>query len=360
LGLRAKLAELAPQVLWPVLEALRKFSAREGFKPEGLILCLHQYLNLLPFHAMPVDSGGDELLIDRFEVSYAPSLSMLKHGARRRPGGGKTCLIGDPKGDLRFIELVTLAYRRAHPEAEVIHGEDGTVGSFLQRGGQMQRAEIWAHMGAAEDPMDAGIQFAQGEVLRLHQIYRELRLRLRPHLVLNGCESGLMSPVRRPGTKKKGKDPGEVYLTDFDGLPMGFLFAGARSVVSTLWTVYDLSAALLMDRYHQELRGENATPAGALRRASQWLRKEIRNGEDLRGVGEDLLSRVPAEWAWQNADRIEHCRKVLAERAEEHQADPPFAEPLHWASHYVTGWSWGAVVEAEDVGAPANTITLPR
>lgn len=64
---------------------------------------------------------------------------------------------------------------------------------------------------------------------------------------------------------------------------MGFLFAGARSVVSTLWIVFDTLGALLVDRYHLEMRKHSATPAVALRRARQWLRNEIRNGADLLG-----------------------------------------------------------------------------
>jgi CHAT domain-containing protein len=342
-GMKAKLLEFAPKVLWPVLRALKEFEQRHQFEAERLVLCPHQFLNLLPFHAMPLEGQADGLLVDRYEISYSPSLSVMKRCAGRRPGTGRQILFGNPINDLPFIGVATEAYRRDHPGAEVIHGRSASVEQLIQSGSGMGRGEIWAHMNASNDPMTAGIRLGDGEELQLERIYRELRLRLKPHLTLNGCESGLMNPVRR---KKSARDATELAvddLTDFDGLPMGFLFAGARSVVGTLWKVFDVSAALLMDRYHLELRKDGATPVGALRRASQWLRKEIRNGADLLSAGESLLARVPEQWARAHPRQMEYCRRVLAREAAEHPEDPPFANPIHWASHFVTGWSWDSV-----------------
>lgn len=338
-----RLRQLAPEVLWPVLQALKEFEEQEGFRTKSLIVCPHQYLNLLPFHAMPVDKGGLDLLVDRYEVSYTPSLSIMRHCAQRQTGSGRTLLIGNPTEDLWFMGLATEAYRGLTPEAEVIHGMEATAETFLQRAREMGRVAVWAHMVAAVDPMASAIGFGGGDTLQLDRIYRQLRLKLQPDVELNGCASGLMSPVRRKQTNGKAESTVEVDLTDFDGLPMGFLFAGARSVVSTLWTVFDISAALLMDRYHLEMRKDGATPVGALRRASQWLRKEIRNGADLQAAGEDLLGRVPEQWARAHPREMEYCRRVLAREAAEHPQDPPFANPIHWASHFVTGWSWGSV-----------------
>ncbi len=338
-----RLRQLAPEVLWPVMQALKEFEEQEGFRTKSLIVCPHQYLNLLPFHAMPVDEGGLDLLVDRCEVSYTPSLSIMRHCAQRQTGSGRTLLIGNPTGGLWFMGLATEAYRGLNPEAEVIHGMEATAEVFLQRASEMGRVAVWAHMVAAEDPMASAIGFGGGQTLELGRIYRQLRLKLQPDVELNGCASGLMSPVGGQQAKGKANSPLEVNLTDFDGLPMGFLFAGARSVVSTLWTVFDFSAALLMDRYHLEMMKNEATPVGALRRASQWLRKEIRNGADLQSAGEALLRRVPELWARAHPREMEYCRRVIVREAAEHPEDPPFANPIHWASHFVTGWSWDSV-----------------
>ncbi len=345
--MEAKLLELAPVVLWPVLGALKEFEKLHRFKAKRLVLCPHQFLNLLPIHAMPLERQGDNLLVDRYEVSYVPSLSVLKRCAGRQPGTGRRVLFGNPTNDLRFIGAATEAYRRDHPEAEVIHGRAASAEQLIQSGTGMGWGEIWAHMSASDDPMEAGIVLRDGEMLRLERIYREFRLRLKPHLTLNGCESGLLKPMRRRKTAGDIDELAAEDLVDFDGLPMGFLFAGARSVVSTLWKVFDVSAALLMDRYHAELAKGGSTPVGALRRASQWLRKEIRNGTELKAAGEALLRRVSEEWARTHADDLEDCRSMLAQLAAEHPDDPPFASPIHWASHFVTGWCWDPVDFAE-------------
>src|SRR5439155_23647337 len=85
-------------------------------------------------------------------------------------------------------------------------------------------------------------------------------------------------------TVLSGGESGMIELGQSDeyvGLPSGFLFAGARCVVSTLWAVYDLSSALLMDRFHRAwLAGQ---PIGAaLRAAQRWLRDDILNGVHLK------------------------------------------------------------------------------
>lgn len=342
-GLELKLLELAPKVLWPVLRALSEFQERCGFVAKSLILCPHMYLNMLPFHAMPLDEGGCELLADRYAISYTPSLSILAQCARRKPDARRPFLIGNPAEDLLFMGVATEAYRVMNPAAEVIHGMDASVDTFLDKAGEMGRVAIWAHMQASSDPMGSSIGFGAGTVLSLSQIYRLLRLRSRPDVELNGCASGLMSPVRDPGNGSPANEDGDSGLTDFDGLPMGFLFAGARSVVSTLWTVYDLSAALLMHRYHIEHAINGLGPVSAMQGAGRWLRREIRNGSELLAAGESLLGRVPVAWASEHPDYIDCCRRLLSREAEEHPHDPPFASPIHWASHYVTGWCWDPV-----------------
>lgn len=342
-GLELRLLEFAPKVLWPVLKALSEFQEREGVLTKCLILCPHLYLNLLPFHAMPLDEGGCELLVDRYAISYTPSLSILAQCARRQPDAGRPFLIGNPAEDLLFMGLATEAYRVMNPAAEVIHGMHASVDTFLGKAGEMGRISIWAHMQASANPMGSSIGFGGGTELSLSEIYRLLRLKSRPDVELNGCASGLMSPVRDSCSGSPANEDGVPGLTDFDGLPMGFLFAGARSVVSTLWTVYDLSAALMMHRYHVEVSVNGLGPVSAMQEASRWLRREIRNGSELLAAGESLLGRVPVAWASEHPDYMDCCRRVLSREADEHPDDPPFASPIHWASHFVTGWCWDPV-----------------
>jgi CHAT domain-containing protein len=90
----------------------------------------------------------------------------------------------------------------------------------------------------------------QDGFLRLHDIYN---LSLGADLVvLSGCQTGL------------GKDlKGEGLI----GLTRGFMFAGAPTVVASLWQVDDESTAELMKRFYRGMLREGRRPGEALRSA---------------------------------------------------------------------------------------------
>ncbi|MEB3271356.1 MAG: CHAT domain-containing protein [Synechococcus sp.] len=95
--------------------------------------------------------------------------------------------------------------------------------------------------------------------LRLQDIYN---LRLAADLVvLSACQSGLGGLVRGEGLV---------------GLTRGFLHAGARRVLASLWDVDDTSTAVLMQRFYRGLLQEKLPPAAALRRAQLALLSDPR------------------------------------------------------------------------------------
>ena len=98
---------------------------------------------------------------------------------------------------------------------------------------------------------------AQDGFLRAHDIYN---LNLRADLVvLSACQTGL------------GKDiKGEGLV----GLTQGFMYAGARRVVVSLWNVNDQATAELMQRFYRGMLRENLTPAAALRKAQTELAQQ--------------------------------------------------------------------------------------
>ena len=99
----------------------------------------------------------------------------------------------------------------------------------------------------------------QDGFLRAHDIYN---LNLPAELVvLSACQTGL------------GKDiKGEGLV----GLTQGFMYAGARRVVVSLWNVNDKATADLMTRFYRGMLRENLTPASALRAAQieMWKQKQ--------------------------------------------------------------------------------------
>lgn len=96
----------------------------------------------------------------------------------------------------------------------------------------------------------------QDGFLRTHDIYN---LKLPAELVvLSACETGLGKAVTGEG---------------LEGLTRGFMYAGARRVVVSLWNVNDKATAALMQRLYVGMLRSNKTPAAALRDAQiQMLR----------------------------------------------------------------------------------------
>jgi CHAT domain-containing protein/tetratricopeptide (TPR) repeat protein len=95
--------------------------------------------------------------------------------------------------------------------------------------------------------------------LRLRDVYN---LRLDADVVvLSGCQTGLGKELR-----------GEGLL----GLTRGFMYAGARSVLASLWRVDDESTAELMKRFYRAMLKEGRRPAAALRIAQLELSHDRR------------------------------------------------------------------------------------
>ena len=98
--------------------------------------------------------------------------------------------------------------------------------------------------------------------LQLHDIYS---LKLDAELVvLSACNTGLGKDVRGEGLV---------------GLTRGFMYAGASSVVASLWKVDDAASAELMTHFYKAMFEDDLPPAAALRSAKEtmWRQKHWRS-----------------------------------------------------------------------------------
>lgn len=139
------------------------------------------------------------------------------------------------------------------------------------------------------NPMFSRIEMAPGSGsptddgrLEVHEL---LAMRIRtPLIFLSGCETGL-GPAWSTEFAR-----GEDYAT----LAQGFLYAGARNVVSTLWQIEDESAATLADRFYSNLAVMAAPEALAaaqreLLHGARYRAPYHWAGYTLTGVSEDTL-----------------------------------------------------------------------
>ena len=93
--------------------------------------------------------------------------------------------------------------------------------------------------------------------LRAHDIYN---LNLPAEVVvLSACETGLGKQIKGEGLV---------------GLTQGFMYAGARRVVVSLWNVNDKATAELMARFYRGILREKKTPAAALRNAQMEMSRQ--------------------------------------------------------------------------------------
>jgi CHAT domain-containing protein len=96
-------------------------------------------------------------------------------------------------------------------------------------------------------------------LLRLHDIYAlDLDAEL---VVLSACDTALGREIRGEGLV---------------GLTQAFMYAGARSLVVSLWQIPDRASAELMSRFYRAMLADGLTPSAALQKASLSIAAEPR------------------------------------------------------------------------------------
>jgi len=125
----------------------------------------------------------------------------------------------------------------------------------------------------------------------------------------------------------------ENNADEFVGLPAGFMLAGVPCVVSSLWSVPEISTALLMERFYSNHITQGMDVPMSLQDAQLWVR--------------DLTSKQVADyvekcyqsgkWEGKSKEAIERYRKQYLEMTEESQNQKPFQHPYYWAAFTVNG-----------------------
>lgn len=236
-----------------------------------------------------------------------------------------------------------------------------TVARVLEEVSGKSIVHLAAHavLGSMKDPMGSAVVLADG-VPTGAGVARGL---LRLDTLLNSwvgkladCELVVLSC----GQTGRGVKLGDSLM----GLPIGFLNAGARSVVASLWNVNDLATCLLMTRFYQnvlghhldiceqvacmgrEVWGERYSPgqgmaaAQALAEAKCWLRTisaiEVRSFLRAHPKPRGATVTIGRSLAASDSESpsIEQRIKHIAERTPGAQ---PFAHPKFWAAFVIIG-----------------------
>ncbi len=218
----------------------------------------HGVAHHVPFHAL---HDGRAYVVEQAEVTYAPCGSLITHFARRhmavteaRPGQANPALVLSCSAGGALPHVVAEGERVA-----------AILGGHLLRDGAASLASLRAlcgdctvlHLAAharfrPDEPLFSALQLDDGQLSTLEVFNLDLRCSL---VTLSACETAL-------GTVGAGD---EVM-----GLSRAFLYAGAPSLLLSLWKVADSSTAALMERFYRLLMA-GADKSTALRQAQLAL-----------------------------------------------------------------------------------------
>jgi tetratricopeptide (TPR) repeat protein len=224
------------------------FAPLENMIPGArLIIIPHGPLHYVPFHAL---STGGGYLIDRFEISYCPSATVLglcrtrsrqtrriwRSRAIAKSPGGPMVAIGVPNQETPRIRDEIAALGSIFPDTVAILESDATRENVLTLASSARFLHIATHGHFQRDnPMFSYLRLAD---CRLN-FYNLLELNLDAELVtLSACQTGTNAVM-----------PGD----ELHGLMRGFLCAGAPSMVTSLWSASDQATADLMTRLYKNL-----------------------------------------------------------------------------------------------------------
>ncbi|MEH2093482.1 MAG: CHAT domain-containing tetratricopeptide repeat protein [Nostoc sp.] len=305
---------------------------------DKLILIPHRYLHLLPLHALPL--AGDSSLFDRFPrgVSYTPSCQLLQLAqTRQRPEFTHLFAVQNPTGDLSYtdieVETIQSYFNSSNLLKQKIATKEAIDQTFLTtvhcahfschgyfNGSEPRKSALIlanAELNSAPTQPDTEnyLSLENGGVLDLNKCLTldsvfTLNLEQCRLVTLSACETGLID----------FRNTSDEYI----GLPSGFLYAGASSVVSSLWTVNDLSTAFLMIRFYQNLQ-KGLTVGLALNQAQLWLR-DITKAELKAWITATSLPLDPT--------MRQNLNKRLYQLQDDHK---PFQYPFHWAAFCAIG-----------------------
>lgn len=242
-----------------ILERLyqRLFSRLEtSIGDRNLVIVPSGVLNYVPFQALRSEAT---YLIETREIVRSPSAAIwqtLANAGSRRPRG--VLLIGFADESIPLVDSEIETLSRVFPDADAYTGESSTFAAYMRMAPGKRVIHIACHgTFRSDNPLYSSLHLADGWVtvndIRKQKLNAEL-------VTLSACETGL-----------NAVGAGEEIF----GLARGFLSAGARNILLSLWAVNDVSASHMMQSFYAAMqRGD--TIAASLRNAQI---EQIKRGE---------------------------------------------------------------------------------
>lgn len=260
------------------------------------------------------------------KIAEISALDQIRlHGGLLRP------LPGTEKEAKAIAELFKF-YEPGSEGVTILVGRDATLGRLEQEVSGKRYVHLATHglTGTTERPYDASLALTQPVIptpedigfLTLDHLIRRWRGKLEACelVVLSACDT------------QRGVLIGDSMMA----LPWGFFYAGAPTVVASLWKVDDSATALLMIRFYENLLGkfeESREVPGRVYASGQAMSKAVA----LREAKLWLRSRTP--------DQNRRALKRIGTRGfldgqkagEDALVELDFSDPYYWAAFVLIG-----------------------
>ena len=312
--------EMTTQGLWKnAMEPITTFLVRHSVTHATLIPC--GLLSMLPLHAAHTPNSATAIdkqyALDTCYFSYSPSASALAsvEAVVKNALPRKLLAINNPTQDLKNSEQeIAMAISQFESHKMLAH-EDATREAVLAAIPNYSVIHFACHgLFYPVDPLESRLKMAGKADLTLRDFFNTSLKGVRL-AILSACETGVPSL----------DVPDEVM-----SLSTGLLQAGVAGIISTLWSVSDLSTAFLLVKFYDLWQTRGYHVATALHKAQVWLRdsttKEMLQYLTPSLSGDGQIPQKVANWFYEklraNYDDLE---------------SRPFQHPFYWAAFTYVG-----------------------
>lgn len=319
--LARKFHELLIRPVSPFLQ-----TRRVGVVPHGL-------LHYLPFAAL---WDGTRFLLEDFTLFYLPSASVWPFCQGKRGAADDSLLaLGNPNlghniWDLPYAEEEIKAILPPFTEAQPLFREQATETNVRKLADRYQVVHFACHGKFYEEaPLRSALRLAKDDQydgnLEVSELFG-LDLAQASLVTLSACTTGLSEVTQ-----------GDELI----GLVRGFIYAGAPSVVATLWNISDWSTSFLAEKFYELLKtaamgSVSRDKAWALQQAQRYL-KDLTAGQAIEVLERRLATIGHQADAEVQRARLERLRNRLLDKTDGDINKCIFPHPYYWAPFLLVG-----------------------
>ncbi|MEZ5308289.1 MAG: CHAT domain-containing tetratricopeptide repeat protein [Pyrinomonadaceae bacterium] len=214
-------------------------------------------LYYVPFQAL---FDGENYMIEAREIVLSPSAAIWSANSERvLLDKRKSFVMSFSDEGIPYADMEARNVSKLLGDIAPFCGEESTINRFVENSADVDIIHLACHGEfRADNPQYSNLRLADGFLTVGDIANQKLGAKL---VTLSACETGL----------------NKIYAGDeILGLARGFLSAGARGILMSLWTVNDKSTSMLMSSFYKHLE-ESTTPATALRAAVREMITESEN-----------------------------------------------------------------------------------